>query len=74
MKTLTEHHLFGYFAQCMNHAGSVLAEELSLSFTGFTDFLTGFSIQQEISHSEKLRQLCRIQMEISILLRLFMRD
>lgn len=71
MKTLTEHRLFGYFAQCMNQAGSIPTEEFSLSFTGFTDFLTEFSIQQEISCSEKLRQLYRTQMELSILLRLF---
>lgn len=71
MKSLTEHRLFGYFTQCMNQAGTVPTDELSLSFTEFADFLTEFSIRQEISHSERLRQLYRTQMELSLLYRLF---
>lgn len=70
MKSLTEHRLFGYFTQCMDKAGSVPAEELSLSFTGFAEYLSEFTTGQEISLPDKLRQLYRTQQELSLLLRL----
>lgn len=70
MKSLTEHRLFGHFAQCIDKAGAVPAEELSLSFTAFADFLRDFSTGQEIPLPEKLRQLYRTQTELSMMLRL----
>lgn len=70
MKSLTEHRLFGYFAQCMDKTGSVPAEELSLSFTGFAGYLSEFTAGPEISLPGKLRQLYRTQQELSLLLRL----
>lgn len=70
MKSLTDHRLFGNFAKCMDEAGSVSAEELSLSFNEFAGYLSEISTGQEISLPERLRQLYRTQAELTMLLRL----
>ena len=73
MKSLTEHCLFSYFAQCMDEADSVSAEELSFSFNEFAELLSGYSIGYENSLPERLRQLYRAQTELSMLIRLSVR-
>lgn len=70
MKSLTEHRLFSYFAQCMDEADSVSAEELSFSFNEFAELLSGYSIGYENSLPERLRQLYRAQTELSMSIRL----
>lgn len=63
-----------FYTMYMHQASTIPTDEYSLSFTEFADFLTEFSIRQEISHSERFCQLYRTQMELSLLYRLFATD